>query len=72
MAKRVFVVVLDSFGIGALPDAADWGDEGSNTLCACGTSPKMHIPNMTRLGLCNIEGALDSPYEHSLAPVDAP
>ena len=72
MAKRVFVVVLDSFGCGAAPDAADWGDEGSNTLCACGTSEKMDIPNMTRLGLCNIEGALDSPYEHSLAPVEHP
>ncbi len=72
MAKRVFVVVLDSFGCGEAPDAAAWGDEGSNTLCACGTSPKMNIPNMTRLGLCNVEGALDSPYEHSLAPVDHP
>ena len=72
MAKRVFAVVLDSFGCGAAPDAAAWGDEGSNTLCACGTSDKMVIPNMTAMGLCNIEGALDSPYEHSLAPVDKP
>ena len=72
MAKRVFAIVLDSFGCGEAPDAAEWGDEGSNTLCACGTSPKMHIPVMRGLGLCNVEGALESPYEHSLAPVDAP
>ena len=72
MSKRVFVIVLDSFGIGEEPDAAAWGDEGSNTLCACATSPHFNIPNLTRLGLCNIEGALDSVYEHSLAPHPAP
>ncbi|MBQ9059143.1 MAG: phosphopentomutase [Atopobiaceae bacterium] len=72
MAKRVFLIVLDSFGIGEAPDASEWGDEGSNTLCACGTSSKFHIPNMTRLGLLNIEGALNSPYETSLAPVADP
>ena len=72
MGRRVFVIVLDSFGIGEMPDAAAWGDAGSNTLCACGTSPLFQIPHLTELGLCNIEGALDSPYEHSLAPVAAP
>ena len=30
--RRIFLIVLDSYGIGALPDAADFGDEGSNTL----------------------------------------
>ena len=35
MAKRVFLIVLDSFGIGGAPDAAAFGDEGSNTLAAC-------------------------------------
>lgn len=70
--KRVFLIVLDSFGIGAEPDAAEYGDEGSNTLCACATSGKLTIPHMTELGLLNIEGALESPYDVELAPVEAP
>lgn len=72
MAKRVFLIVLDSFGIGEEPDAAAWGDEGSNTLCACATSPYLKIPNLTTLGLLNIDGALESVYSHTLAPIDAP
>ena len=72
MTKRVFIIVLDSFGIGEEPDAVAWGDEGSNTLCACATSPFFDIPNLTQLGLCNIEGALESVYEHSLKPIDSP
>ncbi len=72
MSKRVFVIVLDSFGIGEAADAAAWGDEGSNTLCACATSPIFAIPNLTRMGLLNIEGALESVYQTPLAPVDAP
>ena len=72
MAKRVFVVVLDSFGIGEEPDAPAYGDEGSNTLCACGTSPCLHIPHMTELGLLNIDGALDSVYKTNLAPIEHP
>ncbi len=55
-AKRVFWIVLDSFGVGELPDAADFGDEGSNTLAACAASGKLNIPNMINLGLGNIEG----------------
>ena len=70
--RRVFLVVLDSFGIGAEPDAAEYGDEGSNTLCACATSGRLAVPNMARLGLLNIEGALESPYDVDLAPVEAP
>jgi len=54
--KRVFLIVLDSFGIGALPDAEKFGDKGANTLASCATSPKLHIPNMRLLGLGNIEG----------------
>ena len=72
MAKRVFIIVLDSFGIGEEPDAAAWGDVGSNTLCACATSPHFDIPNLTSLGLCNIDGALESVYTHSLAPITSP
>ena len=53
---RVFLTVLDSFGIGYMPDAKDFGDEGSNTLKACFESGKLNIPNMQKLGLFNIDG----------------
>lgn len=54
--KRVFLIVLDSFGIGALPDSERFGDVGVNTLGACATSAKLHIPNMIAAGLGNIDG----------------
>ena len=54
--KRVFLIVLDSFGIGALPDAAAFGDPGTNTLRSCATSEYLNIPNMTAAGLANIDG----------------
>lgn len=54
--KRVFLIVLDSVGIGELPDAADFGDEGSNTLKACYDSGKLSVPNMEKLGLFEIAG----------------
>ncbi len=72
MGRRVFLIVLDSFGIGAEPDAAEWGDEGSNTLCACATTGELAVPNMASLGLLNIEGALESPYHVDLRPVASP
>ena len=56
MEKRVFLVVLDSFGIGEAPDAALFGDAGSNTLGAIRNHPDFHCPNMEKLGLFNIEG----------------
>jgi phosphopentomutase len=56
MEKRVFLVVLDSFGIGEAPDAALFGDAGSNTLDAIRKHPDFHCPNLERLGLFNIEG----------------
>ncbi len=55
MAKRIFLIVLDSFGIGDAPDAAEYGDEGSNTLAAVAQSSKFHLPNMGRVGLFNID-----------------
>lgn len=61
--KRVFLIVLDSFGIGEMPDAADFGDAGSNTIRACSTSDKFHIPNMKRLGLLDINGVDVSPCQ---------
>ena len=54
--KRVFIIVLDSFGIGALPDAANYGDQGSDTLAACFASGKLFVPQMQQLGLFNIQG----------------
>ena len=54
--KRIFLIVLDSFGIGAMPDSEAFGDMGVNTLAACATSPKLHIPNMIAAGLGNIDG----------------
>lgn len=54
--KRVFIIVLDSMGIGELPDAHLWHDEGSNTLGAIRNHPNFNCPNLTKLGLFNIEG----------------
>ena len=54
--KRVFLIVLDSFGVGALPDSAAFGDAGSNTLASCATSPLLQIPTMTAAGLGAIDG----------------
>lgn len=54
--KRVFIIVLDSMGVGEAPDAYKWHDEGSNTLGAIRKSPKFNCPNLKKLGLFNIEG----------------
>ena len=54
--KRIFLIVLDSFGIGAMPDSESFGDVGVNTLAACATSSKLNIPNLIAAGLGNIEG----------------
>ncbi len=54
--KRVFLIVLDSFGIGAMPDSEAFGDVNVNTLAACATSSRLSIPNMVKAGLGNIEG----------------
>lgn len=54
--KRVFVIVLDSCGIGEMPDAAAFGDEGSNTLKNAAKAEGFAVPNMEKLGLFNIDG----------------
>ena len=54
--KRIFLIVLDSFGIGGMPDSERFGDVGVNTLRSCATSRKLHIPNMIAAGLGNIDG----------------
>ncbi len=56
MKKRVFLIVLDSFGVGELPDAANFGDEGSHTLRSVASREEFNCPNLEKLGLFNIEG----------------
>ena len=56
MIKRIILIVLDSVGIGALPDAEEYGDQGANTLGHIGEmTDDFTIPNLERLGLGKIE-----------------
>lgn len=55
MINRAIIIVLDSFGVGELPDANIYGDEGSNTLKGIYSNTKLNIPNLKKLGLYNIE-----------------
>ena len=55
MAKRVFLIVLDSCGCGEMPDSADFGDAGSNTLRACTASSRLDIPTLSKMGIFNID-----------------
>jgi phosphopentomutase len=64
--ERVIWVVLDSVGIGEMPDAAEYGDVGRNTLGHIAESRALKIPNLVRLGLANI-----APLKH-LQPAAAP
>lgn len=64
--RRIFLIVLDSYGIGELPDAADFGDEGSNTLRTITKSGEYDTPLMKSMGLFNIDSVdyidgVDSP-----------
>ena len=54
--KRVFLIVLDSFGIGEMEDAASYGDVNVNTLRSVSSSPYFCLPNLKNLGLFQIEG----------------
>ncbi len=54
--KRVIIIVLDSFGIGEMPDAADYGDEGSNTLRTIAANRYFSMPNTVEMGLFSIDG----------------
>ena len=65
--KRVFLIVLDSFGIGAMPDAEKFGDVNVNTLAACATSGELKIPNMIAAGLGNIDGVTCLPKAENAA-----
>lgn len=59
MAKRVFLIVLDSFGIGGAPDADKFGDAGSNTLGAVLSFSDEPYPNLSKMGLLSIDGEDD-------------
>lgn len=56
MSRRVILIVMDSFGIGEMPDADKYGDAGTNTLKSCTTSPYFRAENLKKLGLFNIDG----------------
>lgn len=53
---KVVLIVLDSFGVGALPDANKFNDEGSNTYLNIYNKTKVNLPNLAKLGLNNIDG----------------
>lgn len=65
--KRIFLIVLDSFGIGAMPDAPAFGDINVNTLGTISQSPRFSVPNLQKLGLFNIDGVTCG--EKSSAPL---
>ena len=54
--KRVFIIVLDSLGIGAEPDAADFGDVGANTLRSVSAGKGFSIPHLLEAGMGNLDG----------------
>ena len=54
--KRIFLIVLDSVGVGFLPDAAEYGDSGADTMRRISRSEKFNIPTLIKLGLGNING----------------
>ncbi|HVX65198.1 MAG TPA: hypothetical protein VHA11_01275, partial [Bryobacteraceae bacterium] len=64
--RRIVVVVFDSVGIGEMPDAAAYGDTGSDTLGNIARRRPLRLPNLCRLGLANIR-----PFEN-LAAAGAP
>ena len=70
MAKfnRVFVIVLDSMGIGAMPDSEKFGDVGVDTLGhICDAVEHFQIPNLRKLGLANLKKLSKvAPVEHPL------
>lgn len=61
--KRIFLIVLDSFGVGEAPDSKDFGDEGSDTLRAISKSKEFDINILKKLGIFNIDGIM---YENGV------
>ncbi|MBO4902329.1 MAG: phosphopentomutase [Lachnospiraceae bacterium] len=77
MGKRVILIVMDSFGVGALPDAPSFGDVDVNTIASCMKSAKFGADHLAKIGLFSIDGVSTLPYvqqyekEHGLDPVGA-
>lgn len=70
--KRVIIIVLDSVGIGELPDSQAYGDEGSNTLGhIAGVVEGFRLPNLQKLGLANIDGVNLASIEKTASPLGA-
>ena len=68
--KRVFLIVLDSCGVGYLPDADRFGDVGADTMKSISASPKFKVPNLLEMGLGSIPGVEYLPKaEHMKAAV---
>lgn len=67
--KRIFTIVMDSLGVGALPDAADYGDVGTDTLGHISdTVETFRIPNLQKLGMANLHPLKQvAPVEHPMA-----
>ena len=70
MTKRVFLIVLDSFGIGEAPDAAAFGDAGANTLNGVAGTGLLSLPNLCSLGLGCIDGvtAVEKSFDFTTEP----
>jgi phosphopentomutase len=64
--NRIVLIVLDSLGMGEMPDAAAWGDAGSDTLGHICASREVRLPNLQSLGLGNVR-----PLEH-VPPAESP
>lgn len=64
MVKRVIWIILDSVGMGELPDADKFGDVGSNTIGNIAKSVGLHLPNLIGLGLGNIDGMKNLDYSN--------
>ena len=70
MSKRIFLIVLDSVGIGEAPDAADFGDVGSHTVYAASTDEHFYMPHMQQLGFFEIEGnRVDKRHKWAQKPI---
>src|SRR6185503_19435598 len=63
--NRIVLVVLDSVGIGEMPDALDYGDLGADTLGHALGSREVHLPHLREMGLANIRSL-------PIAPVESP
>jgi len=67
MINRAIIIVLDGFGVGELPDAKDYGDEGSNTFAGIYNNTVLEIPNLKKLGLYNIQNiGIDNKEENPI------